>query len=441
MEPTQGQSGSNQFLSSGGKKPTQAEVLTKIALSEKVLFSLVPVPLRDLIGADRPTQLIHSLYCTALGRYADQEGLTGHLRHFRKKGAVEKIAHSLTQSPEFLKRHGPEQKIDFKFIMDLYRDAFYRQPALGELSFWLANGEKGMSRAKMIAALADSKEALDRLQPAVLTPAEKYNRWIQNNDTINDADRNAIRSLIGELPYHPLFSVILINDSSSRERIFESLASMRKQLYLQWELCLIVDDQPKSILHDNLDELQGPGIRLVHVNSNISQAAKLNTALSSTVADYVTFLQAGDQFAEQALYELAFEINTDREVDIIYTDRDRIDLSGRRSDPWFKPGWDPNLLLAQDYLNDLTVYRRGLIKKFGFVRGRFEGAELYDLALRATAATSSARIRHIPAVLYHRLEDKEPTIQGPLVQTREASPQLIRSSAIIWTLAGTLRLP
>src|SRR5262249_49351298 len=39
------------------------------------------------------------------------------------------------------------------------------------------------------------------------------------------------------------------------------------------------------------------------------------------------------------------------------------------------------------------------------LRDGFEGAEFYDLALRATAATSPDRIRHIPAILYHKSQE------------------------------------
>jgi GT2 family glycosyltransferase len=58
--------------------------------------------------------------------------------------------------------------------------------------------------------------------------------------------------------------------------------------------------------------------------------------------------------------------------------------------------------LAQDYLNDFTVYRRIFLEKLGPLRPELENAVFYDLALRATAATTPDRIVHLPAVLYHR---------------------------------------
>ena len=120
----------------------------------------------------------------------------------------------------------------------------------------------------------------------------------------------------------------------------------------------------------------------------------------------MAFLRAGDILPEHALYEVAFALGADERIDILYTDHDQINPDGQRSDPWFKPGWDPDLLLAQDYINHLAVYRRTLVEAIGFLRPDFDEAELYDLALRATAATGSDCVHHVPAILYHRRSEK-----------------------------------
>jgi O-antigen biosynthesis protein len=120
----------------------------------------------------------------------------------------------------------------------------------------------------------------------------------------------------------------------------------------------------------------------------------------------VAFLRAGDLLPEHALYEVALPLGGTEPIDILYTDHDEVDADGQRSNPWFKVGWDPDLLLAQDYVSDLAVYRRTLVEAVGLLRPDFEGAEFYDLALRTTAAAAPDRVRHIPAILYHRLSEK-----------------------------------
>ena len=111
---------------------------------------------------------------------------------------------------------------------------------------------------------------------------------------------------------------------------------------------------------------------------------------------------------------MAFALGGDGWPDIVYSDHDELNSDGQRPDPWFKPGWDPDLLLGQDYISDLAVYRRALVEGAGCLRPGFEGAEFHDLALRVTAASTPDRIRHIPAILYHRGGQNEPINPGLL---------------------------
>ncbi len=73
----------------------------------------------------------------------------------------------------------------------------------------------------------------------------------------------------------------------------------------------------------------------------------------------------------------------------------------RRFDPYFKPDWNPELLLAQNYICHLGVYRRERVVAMGGFRKGFEGAQDWDLVLRFTEGLETSAIRHIPAVLYH----------------------------------------
>jgi hypothetical protein len=143
-----------------------------------------------------------------------------------------------------------------------------------------------------------------------------------------------------------------------------------------------------------------PRVRLAGAAPSEYAAAKTNRAMELATGEFVAFLRAGELLPEQALYEIAIEIGAYPDADVIYSDQDQIGDAGQRLNPWFKPGWDPDLLLAHDYISNLAVYRRTLLEQIGFLRTGFEGAEFHDLALRATAATAPDRIRHIPAILY-----------------------------------------
>jgi O-antigen biosynthesis protein len=261
----------------------------------------------------------------------------------------------------------------------------------------------------VLAAAAGSDKALEKLVPRARDEERTYAHWVAWNDTIRDADRAAIHARIASLPFSPLISVIIPASSTSEVAFSKSFKSVVTQLYPYWELCATVDDASHPLLSKIFGDsaARDPRIKVTQRDNINCTAAAAKAALSLATGEFVAFLRVGDILAEQALYEVASELGGNEQTDIIYTDHDQISLDDERSNPWFKPGWDPDLLLAQDYISDLVVYRRTLVEKVGFLRPEFEGAEFHDLALRATAATTRDRIRHLPAILYHRYEESK----------------------------------
>lgn len=77
-------------------------------------------------------------------------------------------------------------------------------------------------------------------------------------------------------------------------------------------------------------------------------------------------------------------LNENPELDLIYSDEDKIDMDGNRSDPAFKPDWSPDLLLGTNYISHLGVYRRSILEEIGGFRKGYEGSQDYDLVLRFT---------------------------------------------------------
>src|SRR5580704_1613466 len=116
--------------------------------------------------------------------------------------------------------------------------------------------------------------------------------------------------------------------------------------------------------------------------------------------EFLVFLDQHGRLGRDALYEVVKRLNRNPLGDLFYWDEDRIDSQGRRSAPFFKPDWNPDLLLSMNYFGGCFLIRRALADELGGLRREFEGAQNYDLALRATERTS--RIVHIPEVLYHR---------------------------------------
>ena len=84
---------------------------------------------------------------------------------------------------------------------------------------------------------------------------------------------------------------------------------------------------------------------------------------------------------------------------IIYTDEDKINEHGVRSEPYMKGGWNRELFYAQNFLNHLTVIRRDVIDKAGPLRSAFDGSQDYDLLLRCIESAGEELIPSHPVCL------------------------------------------
>ena len=95
--------------------------------------------------------------------------------------------------------------------------------------------------------------------------------------------------------------------------------------------------------------------------------------------DYIGLLDHDDLLAPNALYEIASALEKDRDIDVIYTDEDKVraDLS-EHFQPHLKPDFNPDLLRANNYICHLFVVRRGIMERTGGFRSEFDGAQDYD---------------------------------------------------------------
>jgi O-antigen biosynthesis protein len=181
----------------------------------------------------------------------------------------------------------------------------------------------------------------------------------------------------------------------------ECVQSVIDQSYQDWELCLCDDgsDDPELTEAMAAFALQDTRITSLALDANQGISHATNRALAAATGEFVVFMDHDDVLEPESLAEIAAAIAADDDVDVVYTDEDKLDELGRRFQPHFKPDWDPELLLAYPYLNHLTAIRRELMTRIGGLRPEFDGSQDYDVMLRATEL--ARRIVHIPKVLYH----------------------------------------
>ncbi|MFC3714796.1 glycosyltransferase family 2 protein [Luteimonas soli] len=234
--------------------------------------------------------------------------------------------------------------------------------------------------------------------------AGSYAAWVRKYDTLSVADREAMTSRGQALAVDGPKISLLVPVYQTPERWLRScLDSVLAQAYPNWELCIADDASPSPHVREVLEEYQRRDarirVRLRKDNGHISEAS--NTALDMACGDYVGLLDHDDELRPHALLEVVEAIVARPGLELIYSDEDKIDEAGRRFQPYFKPEWNPDLLLSQNYVCHFTVIRTLLARNVGGFRKGFEGSQDHDLILRCSREIQPWQIHHVPRVLYH----------------------------------------
>lgn len=233
--------------------------------------------------------------------------------------------------------------------------------------------------------------------------ALRYRRWIKKYNIITPKLRRRMAADIATWPFHPLISVIMPSYNIDPKWMELAIESVVLQIYPHWELCISDDASTRVGIRPLLEHYAAKDSRILvtfrSVNAHIS--VNSNTALKLAKGSYIALLDADDLLSEDALFWIAREIVIHPDVDLLFSDEDKIDSNGKRFDPYFKSAWNPALMLAQNAFSHLAVFRRSLVEEIGGFRKGFEGSQDYDLVLRCAEKTTIDRIRHIPRVLYH----------------------------------------
>ena len=211
-----------------------------------------------------------------------------------------------------------------------------------------------------------------------------------------------LANLVQSLQNGPKFSVVVPVYNPEPRLLGEMIESVCAQSYPNWELCLADDcsTDPKvhQVLHDYgaLDSR----IKIVFRENNGHISAASNSAIELVTGDFIVLVDHDDLIDPDALILIARELKDHPDTMIVYTDEDKISVSGDRYGPLFKCDWNRLMIYAFNYVCHLAVYRADLVRKIGGFRLGYEGSQDHDLLLRCSEHVADAQIRHIPKVLY-----------------------------------------
>ena len=280
-----------------------------------------------------------------------------------------------------------------------------------------------------------------------------YNEWYKKV-RITDEELAQQRESAGDFAQQPTFSIVIPVYATPEKFLRRMLDSIRAQTYPKFEVCLVDATPYAKIQHDPsqgrtpqevLAEYAAADSRFRYetLAENLGIAENTNAAIRMATGDFIVLADHDDELEPQALYECVRAINVHPDVQVLYSDEDKVDFEDiYYFEPHFKTDFNPDLLRSVNYICHLFVARRSLLDAIAetaadgrkiYERSAYDGAQDYDLILRATEKAqamessfnaldqtllrqgrfTSSNIIHIPMVLYHWRAHQASTAQHP----------------------------
>lgn len=226
-----------------------------------------------------------------------------------------------------------------------------------------------------------------------------YDEWLRDT-TPSRAELALSEQEIARWTYQPTISLITPIYNPPIHALRDAIESVSAQIYPHWELCL-ADGGSQPAVAALIAEYarRDPRIRTRRLERNLGIAGNTNAAAELATGEFLLLFDHDDTIEPDTLFEVARALQADPTLDILYCDEDKLTADGaRREEPFFKPDWSPELLLSVNYLTHCAL-RRSLFQEAGGCDPQFDGAQDWDLLLKATE--HSQRIHHIARPLYH----------------------------------------
>ena len=212
----------------------------------------------------------------------------------------------------------------------------------------------------------------------------------------------------------PCFSIAVPLYQTKEKYLREMIESVQAQTYTNWELCLADGSGREHSLQPVVGEYIAKDKRIKYclLDSNEGIAGNTNEALKMADGDFVVLTDHDDLLSPEALYQCAKAVQKEPQTDVIYSDEDKVDMSGKKFfEPHFKSDYNIDLLCTMNYICHLFVVRKDVMERVGLFESCYDGAQDHDFILRCTE--KAEHIVHIPKVLYHWRCHAQSTSENP----------------------------
>lgn len=216
--------------------------------------------------------------------------------------------------------------------------------------------------------------------------------------------------------WEPKFSVVVPLYKTPEKYLRALVESLQAQTYGNWELCLSDGSGAASPIRELLTELKEKEERITVISHKqpLQISENTNAAIEAATGDFIVFADHDDELTAHALYECVKALNQNRNVEVLYSDEDKMTMDGNKFfQPHFKPDFNIDLLCTVNYICHLFVVKKELINRVGMLRSEFDGAQDYDFIFRCVEQAGAERIYHIPKILYHWRSHEDSTSENP----------------------------
>lgn len=247
-----------------------------------------------------------------------------------------------------------------------------------------------------------------RTCPACNDPS--YHTWFIESHKTSPAELALQRKRTFKIP--PLFSIIVPLFKTPLAYFNEMIDSVRSQTYSNWQLILVNASPDDKALSEAIMNWCVSDSRIIAVtlDENLGITENTNKGMAVATGNYLCFLDHDDTLEPDALFWYASHCENDATIDMIYCDEDKL-LNGKYVQPYFKPEWDPELILGMNYVCHFLAVKKSLIDAMPKPGREFDGSQDYNMTL--FASEHARTICHVPRILYHWRIHPNSTAQNP----------------------------
>lgn len=216
-----------------------------------------------------------------------------------------------------------------------------------------------------------------------------FSRWVEKRE------QQLLRQVL-HIHKKIKFTVILdISNSTLVAQNQEVFNSLLDQIYDNWEAIVIVNSQAQlqSIKFNNKNKLNNIKY-IIRDNKPL-----LLSDLTNKSSSYYLLLPSNCILSTFTLSIYARAIEQEKYPSLIYSDDDSIDDDLVRSNPRFKPDWNPDLLLSQNYIGECLVMHSHLLDEA--LSTKIDSDSLWIFSILVQQALRKIKVKHIPLILNH----------------------------------------